>query len=49
MDMNQLLSMLAKMDKKDLQQGIEQANKILNSNEKNNILNKIKNNNQDNK
>lgn len=48
MDMNQLLSMLAKMDKKDLQQGIEQANKILNSNDKNNILNKIKNNNQNN-
>lgn len=49
-DMNQLLSMLSKMDKKDLQQGIEQANKILNSNEKNNILNKfINNNNQGNK
>lgn len=44
MDMGKLLSMLAKMDKNDLQQGIEQANKILNSNDKNNILNKIKNN-----
>jgi len=45
MDINQLLSMLSKMDKKDLQQGIEQANQILNSKDKNDILNKFKNNN----
>lgn len=45
MDMNQLLSMLSKMDKKDLQKGIEQANKILNSKDKNDIINKFKNNN----
>ena len=47
-DMNQLLSMLSKMDKKDLQKGMEQATKILNSNKKNDILNNIKNNNKDN-
>ena len=46
--MNQLLSMLSKMDKKDLQKGMEQATKILNSNKKNDILNNIKNNNKDN-
>jgi len=45
MDINNLLSMLSKMDKKDLQQGIEQANKILNSNDKKDILNKLKKNN----
>ena len=44
-DMNQLFSMLAKMDKKDLEKGIEQANKILKSNNKNDILNEIKKNN----
>lgn len=37
-DMNQLLSMLSKMDKKDLQKGMEQASKILNSNNKDDIL-----------
>ncbi len=47
-DMNQLLSMLSKMDKKDLQKGMEQATKILNSNNKNDILNNIKNSNKDN-
>ena len=47
-DMNQLLSMLSKMDKKDLHKGMEQATKILNSNKKNDILNNIKNNNKDN-
>ena len=41
-DMNQLLSMLSKMDKKDLEKGMEQATKILNSNNKNDILNNIK-------
>ncbi|MCL2354842.1 MAG: hypothetical protein FWC68_03015 [Oscillospiraceae bacterium] len=28
-DMNMVMSMLSKMDKKDLEAGIEQANKIL--------------------
>lgn len=37
-DMNQLLSMLSKMDKKDLEKGMEQASKILNSNNQNDIL-----------
>lgn len=46
MDINNLLAMLSKMDKKDLQQGIEQANKILSSNDKKDILNKLKNNNK---
>ena len=31
--------------KKDLQKGIEQANKILNSKDKSDIINKFKNNN----
>ena len=45
MDMNMLFNMLSKMDKKDLEKGIEQANKILNSKDKNDIINKLKNNN----
>jgi len=46
MDINNLLAMLSKMDKKDLQQGLEQANKILSSNDKKDILNKLKKNNK---
>lgn len=45
LDMAKLMSMLSKMDKKDLQKGIEQASKILNSKDKNDIINKFKNNN----
>lgn len=45
MNMNMLLNMLSKMDKKDLEKGIEQANKILNSKSKNQIIDQIKNNN----
>lgn len=44
MNMNMLLNMLSKMDKKDLEKGIEQANQILNSKNKTEILDKLKNN-----
>ena len=44
MNMNMLLNMLSKMDKKDLEKGIEQANKILNSKDKDEIMNQLKNN-----
>lgn len=44
MNMNMLLNMLSKIDKKDLEKGIEQANQILNSKNKNEILDKLKNN-----
>lgn len=46
MNMNMLLNMLSKMDKKDLEKGIEQANKILNSKNKDEIINQLKNNGQ---
>ena len=39
-----LLNMLSKMDKKDLEKGLEQANKILKSNNKEEIINQLKNN-----
>ena len=45
-NMNMLLGMLSKMDKKDLEKGIEQANKILNSKNKNDILNNFNKNNK---
>ena len=45
MNMNMLFNMLSKMDKKDLEKGIEQANKILNSKDKDQIIDKLKNNN----
>lgn len=45
MNMNMLLNMLSKMDKQDLEKGIEQANKILNSKNKNQIIEQLKNNN----
>lgn len=40
-NMNMLLNMLSKMDKKDLEKGIEQANKILNSKNKNQIIEEL--------
>lgn len=46
MNMNMLLNMLSKMDKKDLEKGIEQANKILNSKNKDEIISQLKNNGQ---
>lgn len=44
-NMNMLLNMLSKMDKKDLEKGLEQANQILKSKNKDEIINQIKNNN----
>ena len=44
-NMNMLLNMLSKMDKKDLEKGLLEANKILNSKNKDEILNQLKNNN----
>lgn len=43
-DMAQLMNMLSKMDKKDLENGLKKANEILNSKDKNSILNEIKKN-----
>ena len=43
MNMNMLLNMLSKMDKKDLEKGLAEANKILNSKNKEDILNQLKN------
>ena len=44
MDMAKLMSMLSKMDKKDLESGLNQVSKMLNSKEADNIINQIKNN-----
>lgn len=44
-NMNMLLNMLSKMDKKDLEKGIEEANKVLNSKNRDEIINQLKNNN----
>lgn len=49
MDMAKLMSMLSKMDKKDLESGLNQVSKMLNSKEADNIINQIKNNNMNNK
>lgn len=46
MNMNILLNMLSKMDKKDLEKGLEQANKILNSKNKDEIINQLKDKNK---
>ena len=43
MDMAKLMSILSKLDKKDLEGGLEKANQILNSKDKDNILNNLKN------
>ena len=48
MDMAKLMSILSKMDKKDLEAGIAKASKILNSKDKETIINEIKNNNNSN-
>lgn len=45
-DMNTLMSMLSKMDKKDLEKGLAQASKILSSKDKDAIINGLKNNNK---
>lgn len=44
MDMSKLLAMLSKMDKKDLENGLKHASKILDSKEKNSIIDTLKNN-----
>lgn len=44
MNMAQLMSMLAKMDKKDLEQGLNQVSQILKSKDANTIINEIKKN-----
>lgn len=44
MDMAKLMSLLSKVDKKDLQKGIEKANEIMNSKDKENIINELKKN-----
>ena len=43
-DMNQLMSMLSKMDKKDLEKGLNQVSKLLNSKESDNMIEQIKKN-----
>ena len=43
-DMNKLMEMLSKMDKKDLEKGMVQAAQILGNGNKEDILNKLKNN-----
>lgn len=44
MDMAKLMSILSKMDKKDLEQGLSKAAQILNSPEKDKIINEINKN-----
>ena len=44
MNMNMLFNMLSKMDKKDLEKGVSQLNNILNSNDKQKIIEQLKNN-----
>ena len=45
-DMSKLLQMLSKMDKSELEAGIAKANKILQTKDKNDILNQINKNNK---
>lgn len=45
LDMNALMSMLSKMDKRDLEKGLSQASKILGSKDKDAIINALNNNN----
>lgn len=42
MDMAGLMSMLAKMDKKELEKGLNQVSKMLNNNDADKIINEIK-------
>ena len=44
MNMAQLMSMLAKMDKKDLEQGINKVSQMLKNNDTTSIINEIKKN-----
>lgn len=45
-DMSKLLQILSKMDKSELEAGIAKANKILQTNDRNDILNQINKNNK---
>ena len=42
-DMNKLMNMISKMDKKDLEKGLAQASEILNSKDKDKILKNLNN------
>ena len=42
MDMAQLMEMLSKMDKKDLEKGLSQASEFLKSNDKTQIVDELK-------
>ncbi len=44
MDISQMLNMLSKMDKSQLEEGIKKANQILQSKDKNEILKEISKN-----
>lgn len=46
MDMANLMSMLAKMNQKDLEQGLNKVSKMLNSKDADAIINEIKKNNK---
>ena len=43
-DMKDLINMLSKMDKKELENGLNQVSKMLNSKDADNIINEIKKN-----
>ena len=43
-DMSKLMSMLSNMDKKDLEKGVQQLNYVLNSPDKQKIIDNLKNN-----
>lgn len=44
MNMAELMAMLSKMDKKDLEQGISKVSQMLKNNDANSIINEIKKN-----
>lgn len=44
LDMAKLMNLLSKMDKKDLDKGIQQLNQVLNSNDRQKIIDNLKNN-----
>ena len=46
MNMAELMNMLSKMDKKDLEQGLNKVSQMLKSKDANSIINEIKKNNQ---
>lgn len=45
-DMNKLMAMLSKMDKKDIQKGLEQASKLLNEKDREALMKQLNNNNK---